>query len=154
MKNPGGQRMSPSHPPQHAVQAHPQAIANTHSNGSEDAEFFPTKGGVSDAHSPKAIMDGEHLSMKTHLCSPIGAYCQVHEEDAPRNSQLPRTKGTICMAHSGNAQGGFKFMTLRSGKKVTRRSWDELPMTDTVIDRVNELGKDQPEILVFKDRKG
>ena len=99
-------------------------------------------------------MDGEHLSMKKHLRSPIGAHCQVHEEDEPCNSQLPRTKGAICMAHSGNAQRGFKFTTLRSGKKVTHHSWDELPMTDTVIDRVNELGKDQPEILVFRDRKG
>ena len=45
-------------------------------------------------------------------------------------------------------------MSLKSGKKITRRSWDELPITDAVIDRVNLLGKDQPEQLTFKDRHG
>ena len=45
-------------------------------------------------------------------------------------------------------------MSLKTGKKITRRSWDAIPMPDVVIDRVNELGKDQPEQMVFLDRKG
>ncbi len=116
--------------------------------------LFPAKGGISDALSPKTIMTGETLSFKKHLQLQIGTYCQVHEEDTPRNSQLPRTKGAICLGPSGNVQGGYKFMSLNSGKKITRRSWDEIPMPDTVIDRVNELGKDQPEYFVFTNRKG
>ena len=39
-------------------------------------------------------------------------------------------------------------------KNITRRSWDIIPMPDTVIGRVNILGKYQLEILVFTDRKG
>ena len=45
-------------------------------------------------------------------------------------------------------------MALDTGKKLSRRSWDEIPMPDVVIARVNELGKDQPEVMVFTDRKG
>ncbi len=45
-------------------------------------------------------------------------------------------------------------MSLKSGKKITRRSWDEIPMPDTVIDRVNLLGKQEPEQLVFTNRHG
>ncbi len=45
-------------------------------------------------------------------------------------------------------------MALNSGKKIARRSWDAIPMPDTVIDRVNVLGNDQPEDLVFTDRLG
>jgi hypothetical protein len=115
---------------------------------------FPTKGGISATISPKTIMTGETLHYKRHLSLQIGQYCQIHEEDTPRNSQLPRTRGAICLGPSGNAQGGFKFLSLRSNKKVVRRSWDAIPMPDTVIDRVNTLGHDQPAELVFTDRKG
>jgi len=45
-------------------------------------------------------------------------------------------------------------MALNTGKKITRRSWDALPMPDLVIARVNELGSDQPEMLTFTDRHG
>jgi hypothetical protein len=78
----------------------------------------------------------------------------VHEEDTPRNSQRPRTKGAISLGPSGNLQGGFKFMALNTGQKIVRRSWDAIPMPDTVIARVNTLGRDQPEQLIFTDRRG
>ena len=84
----------------------------------------------------------------------LGQHCQAHQEDTPRNSQLPRTKGAIALGPGGNLQGSFKFEALDSGKKITRRSWDAIPMPDTVITRVNELGRDQPEQLVFADRRG
>jgi hypothetical protein len=45
-------------------------------------------------------------------------------------------------------------MSLKSGHKIVRRSWEEIPMPDVVIDRVKTLGKDQPEQLPFMDRKG
>ena len=51
-------------------------------------------------------------------------------------------------------QSGFKFMSLTTGAAVTRYGWDTIPMTSSVIARVNRLGKDQPELLVFTDRKG
>ena len=115
---------------------------------------FPVKGGVSDTLSPNTIMTGETLNFMKHLSLQIGQYCQVHEEDTPRNSQLPRTKGAICLGPSGNVQGGYKFMSLSSMKKIVRRSWDAIQMPDTVIARVNVLGKDQPEQFVFTDRNG
>jgi hypothetical protein len=45
-------------------------------------------------------------------------------------------------------------MALNTGKKITRRSWDMIPMPDMVIARVNALGIDQPEQLIFTDRRG
>jgi hypothetical protein len=116
--------------------------------------LFPTKGGVSDNLSPKTIMSGDTLDFKKHLSLQIGQYCQVHEEDTPRNSQVAHTKGAISLGPSGNIQGGFKFMALNSGKKIVRRSWDVIPMPDVVINRVNELGKDQQSIMTFANRHG
>jgi hypothetical protein len=116
--------------------------------------FFPPKGGISETLSPKTIMSGKTLDFKKHLCLQVGAYCQVHEEELPRNSQIARTRGAIALGPSDNIQGGYKFMALDTGKKITRRTWDELPLPDVVIARVNELGKDMPEDLIFTDRKG
>ena len=116
--------------------------------------YFPAKGGISDTLSPNVIMSGTQLDFKKHLSLPFGAYCQVHEEDLPRNSQKARTKGAINLGPSGNQQGGYYFMALATGKKITRRGWDELPMPDVVIDCVNELGKDEPELVTFTDRHG
>ena len=45
-------------------------------------------------------------------------------------------------------------MALNTGQKITHCSWTEVPMPDTVIDRVNQLGADQPEHLIFTDRHG
>jgi hypothetical protein len=146
--------------------------------------FFPMKGGVLDTLSPKTIMCGEILDYKKHLRLQIREYCQVHEEDTPRNSLRPRTKGASSLGPSANLQGGFKFMALNTGKKIIRRSWDMIPMLDTVIACVNMLmalntgkkiirrswdmipmldtviacvnmlGSNQPEQLVFTDRHG
>jgi hypothetical protein len=115
--------------------------------------FFPTKGGISDTLSPKKIMSGETLDYKKHLSLQVGQYCQVHEEDIPRNSQSPRTKGAILLGPSGNLQGGYKFMALNTGNKITHRSWDVIPMPDRVIAHVNALGTDQPEQLFFTNRR-
>ena len=54
--------------------------------------FFPPKGGISETLSPKTIMSGETLDYKKHLSLQVGQYCQVHEEDNPRNSQVARTR--------------------------------------------------------------
>jgi hypothetical protein len=96
-------------------------------------------------------MSGETLDYKKHLSLQVGQYCQVHKEDTLRNSQSPRTKGAISLGPSGNLQGGYKFMALNTGKKITHRSWDVIPMPDTVIAHVNALGTDQPKQLLFTD---
>jgi hypothetical protein len=100
--------------------------------------FFPTKGGVSDTLSPKTIVSGETLDYKKHLSLQLGQYCQVHEEENPRNSQIARTKGAISLGPSSNLQGGLKFMALNSGKKIVCHSWDVIPVLDLVIDRVSK----------------
>jgi hypothetical protein len=117
-------------------------------------KFFSTKGDVSDTLIPKTIMSGETLDFKKHLSLQIGQFFQVHEEDTPRNRQAARTKEAISLGPSGNLQGGFKFMALNSAKKIVRRNWDVIPLSDVVSNRVNEFGKDQPHLMTFMDRHG
>lgn len=114
---------------------------------------FLAKGGVSSQFSPKTIMSGERIRYKQY-CLPFGTYCQVHEEDSPRNSMAARTQGAISMGPRKNKQGGQVFFSLMTGKVISRRSWHVIPMPSTVIARVNELATDQPHLLTFYDRSG
>jgi hypothetical protein len=145
----------PGHLAQYSIPNNPQARDDPYYTQCRQAvDFFSTKGGVSDTLSPKMIMSGETLYYKKHLSLHIGQYCQVREKDNPRNSQIAWTKGDIYLGHSGNLQGGFKFMALNTGKKIVIRSWDVIPMPDIVISRVNALGSDQPQQIIFTDRHG
>ena len=43
-------------------------------------------------------------------------------------------------------------MALNSVKKIIRWNWDLIPMSDTVIARINTLGGHRPKIITFTDR--
>ena len=81
---------------------------------------------------------------------------QVHEEPTPTNSPAARTIGAIIVGPTGNLQGGYKILNLQTGKKITRRKWNHLPMPTEVIERMNQLVKEQnqPTLLNFQDRHG
>ena len=102
---------------------------------------FPPKSGITTKLSPRNIITGKSLNYKHHFKLPLGDYVQVHEEEQPRNSMAERTLGAICLGPIDNAQGGYKFMSLRSGKLIRRYAWTEVPMTQEVIDRVIFFGK-------------
>ena len=93
--------------------------------------YYLTKGGIGIYMSPQEILNGEDLNYNKHLKLQFGQYCQVQENDTPRNSEKARTQGSICLGQSGNQQGGYQFMILKTGKKITMYSWDEIPMPDT-----------------------
>ena len=55
-------------------------------------------------------------STTKHYCVPFGTYCQVHEEDGPRNSLVTCTQGAISMGPSKNRQGGHIFFHTHNSK--------------------------------------
>ncbi len=115
--------------------------------------LFPVKGGLSSNLSPKQIMLGEVVHYK--FCAMgFGRYCQIHEEDQPRNGMVQQMQGAILLGLSGNAQGGHKLFTLTTGKVVTHRIWTELPSSVAVIERVAQLAKGMPALPIFTDRAG
>ena len=116
---------------------------------------FPAKGGVTNV-SPRTLMTGIKLDYSKHCRLPFGSYVQVHNEASPTNSPTARTIGVITLGPNVNLQGGYKFLNLWTGKKITRRNWTHLPMPIEVIKRVNGIGtaKVQPTLLTFQDRHG
>jgi hypothetical protein len=105
---------------------------------------LPVKGGVSKTMSPLTIMTGKPLPDYNDMKIEFGAYVQVYEANNPTNTMKARTTGAIALAPTGNAQGGYYFMSL----VTARQQWDELPMPEGVIAAVEAMVKaeDQPII--------
>ena len=101
-------------------------------------------------------MTGIKLDYSKHFRLPLESYVQVHDEPSPTNSPIARTVGAITLGPTGNLQGGYKFLNLWTGKKITRQNWTHLPMTSEVIDRINKIGsaQGQPKLPTFQDRHG
>ena len=60
------------------------------------------------------------------------------------------------MGPMGNLQGSYKSLSLSTGKKVTRRKFTEMRVTDAVIKQVEEMAVKDGAVkgINFKDRKG
>ena len=115
---------------------------------------FPTHNGVSDSLSPCSIVSGQCINYLKHCRLEFGTYVQVHE--AHDNSMVSRTTGTIALRPTGNAQGGYYFMSLTTGCCLNRNHWTSLPMPQDVINRVHTLARRQGAAasLLFADHHG
>ena len=80
---------------------------------------------------------------KLHCRSPFRSHCEVHVDPDITNTLDPRTKWAICMGLTGNLQGSYKFLSLRTGKKVTQRKFTEMLITESDIKQV--------EVMAIKD---
>jgi hypothetical protein len=101
--------------------------------------MFPAADGVSNILSPRALIVGLKLDYNKHCKLEFGSYVQVHEEHD--NSMASRTTGAIALRPTGNAQGGYYFMSLTSGRRLSRNHWTSLPVPQDVIDRVHALAR-------------
>ncbi len=117
---------------------------------------FPVKSGISEKWSPREIASRHRLDANLHCKVPFGAYCEVHVDPDITNTMEPRTGWAICLGPTGNMQGSYKFLSLTTGKKVTQKKFTEMPITDSVIKRIDSLGKKEQckSGLSFKNRKG
>lgn len=115
---------------------------------------FPAPNGVSTTMSPREIVTGMTVDYNKHCRIEFGAYAQTHEEHS--NGMEPRTVGAIALGPTGNSQGGHYFMSLKTGRRLNRTNWTELPMPAKVINRVHALAcqSKAQKGLVFADRNG
>jgi len=100
---------------------------------------FPVKSGISEKWSPRELVSCTKLDAKLQFRAPFGSYCEMHIDPDITNLLEPRTNWAICMGPMGNLQGGYKFLSLATGKNVTRRKFTEMPVTDVVIKQVEEM---------------
>ena len=109
---------------------------------------FPPDRGIGGPMSPREIITGVGIDYHKHCQLEFGEYVQTHEEHD--NSLSTRTVGAIALRPTGNLQGGHYFMSLSTGRRITRYAWTPLPMPKEVILRVNHLaalGQAHQELL-------
>ena len=73
---------------------------------------------------------------------------QVHT-DAVDNSMKPRTSGAIALMSTGNLEGSWYYMLLGNLKIVNRTKATSLPMTDQIIEYLNQLASNRKSKTVI-----
>ena len=56
---------------------------------------------------------------------------------------MSRTVGALALRPTGNAQGGFYFLSLSTGRVLNRLRATALPMPDNVVDQVHRMARQQ-----------
>jgi Reverse transcriptase (RNA-dependent DNA polymerase) len=103
--------------------------------------------------SPRTLITGVKLDFTKHCRVEVGAYVQTHEENTIKNNiDKERTTGAIALEANDNLQGGYKFLSLSTGRTLDRRKFTVLPITQDVINRVHELANDEDSDFLFADR--
>ena len=74
-----------------------------------------------------------------HCQVPCGAYVQACHETNPTNTNAPRTIDAIYLRPLRNIQGGHEIMDLNSGCIVTRQKVTEVPITQAVINAIEQM---------------
>jgi hypothetical protein len=88
---------------------------------------FPPSSGVSKTFSPHTIMTGTMLDFNKHCQIPFGAYAELHEDNDVTNTTTERTQPAICLGPKANFQGSYKFLSLKTGKCITRKQFMSYP---------------------------
>ena len=109
---------------------------------------FPWKHGISDTLSPDTIVTGMGTPDYNRMRLEFGSYVQLFEDNDPSNTLRVRSTGAIALTPTGNAQGDYFFMSLTTGKKLSRHSWTVLPMTNAAIARVEAIALHQKQPLL------
>jgi hypothetical protein len=99
-------------------------------------------------------MTGTTLDYKKHCRLPFGAYVETHEVNKPSNTLKERTRAAICLGPTANFQGSYEFLCPCTGRRITRKQFQELPMPASFISAVEALADrdKQAGTMDFTDR--
>ena len=115
---------------------------------------FPHKDGIHNTFSPPTIVTGSKIDFNKHFKLQFGTYVQMHEQH--NNSLLPRMAMAIALRATGNEQGSYYFLSLRTGKRVVRNNWTVLPMPAKIIATIHQLTAacKKYKSITFTDKDG
>ena len=101
---------------------------------------------------PRAILTGLEVDFSNHFKLEFGEYVHTHKEHD--KTMAYRTCAEILLRSTGNDQGHYYFMSLRTGACINRNHWTALPLPSTVKPAIEKLAKNNPEGLDICDRNG
>ena len=108
---------------------------------------FPFKNGVSQTMGPSTIVLGKPAPDVSRKTAIFGSYVMGFlktKNDMTERSEQAISLGTL------NDSGTHYFMSLKSGKKIKCHRWEELPITKEVIERVEDLAREESQQKLVK----
>ena len=100
----------------------------------------------------RAILTGLEVDFNDHCKLEFGEYVHTHEEHD--NTMDSCSCAAIELRPTGNAQGGYYFMSLHSGARINRNRWTALPLPSAVKLAIEQLTKNNPKGLDIRNHKG
>ena len=100
--------------------------------------------------SPRNIIDDLPHINYNDLKYEFGEYVQLHTTENFTNGMKSRTIGAIVMGPR-NITCQYNFMSLETGSEINGRVVARLPITNNVIERVENLGKDRKQPYKITD---
>ena len=93
--------------------------------------------------SPRVKFTGRKPDFKKELGLGYGDYveCYIPESTGKKTDQ-PRTEPCIALCPTGNANGSWRFMSLKTKRRVRRSNWQKMVTTDLVINFMNEYARE------------
>jgi len=129
-------------------------------HGGNPPNMQPAKDGVSNTLSPHALITGRAMDYKQHFSLSPGRYCEFNTYHKPANSMKHRSSSGIALGPDPNTPGNFLFLSLDSGKPISRHQWTPMVIDPSVIDRVHALADTErytpssslhtPDLLLFE----
>ena len=114
-----------------------------------NANDFPTGDGLSDTLSPATLITGRPSPTYDEIMK-VGHGDYVHAYTETKNDMSPRAVGAIALYPAKNGQGGWYFLSLRSGKRILCNQWKNAVICDKVIDRVHALADAEVDKAKFE----
>ena len=109
---------------------------------------FPKDDGVSEHMSPHSIITRQARMDYNKIALEFGSYVQLLDRSV--NTICSRTISAIALNPTGDENGTYRFMSLKTGQVLTKGpgSWTEVPITDIAIARVEALAKQEGQPLI------
>ena len=97
---------------------------------------FPSNAGISGPYSPANIVEGSINPDCKRKRIVYGAYAFAYT--GTTNDMSARSIPAISLSESNDSDGQF-FMSLETSKRFHSKRWTQLPIDDTIVDRVTDI---------------
>ena len=95
---------------------------------------------------PRVSMTGRKPDYKREFGMGFGQYYECYDPKVTSNdAEQNRTEPCIALYPAGNANQSWVFLNMKTNKQVRRSNWVKMVTNDLVINRMNELARNEEQ---------
>jgi hypothetical protein len=96
--------------------------------------------------SARVQFTGRKPDFKKELGLAYGDYCECYIPNVvSKNAFAPRTEPCVALYPTGNANGSWMFLNIKTKRRVRRTNWQKMVTTELVVDIMNEFSKSEED---------